>query len=949
VGWYAGTVTPESFLNHRLISADLVLRLRTFGGLWLERDHHRVGGASPRRLGLLAAVVASGDHGISRDKLLLLLWPESTEAKARHALAQTLYGFRRDLGTDLIRSETNELLVDPGQLECDLTEFLAARARGDFERAAALYSGPFLDGFYLPGADEFERWVETERARLRELAIQALETAAGQNADAGRLQEATSHWRRLSGLAPLNSRIALGYMTALARTGDVAGAIQHGRAHELARRREVGAQPDPAIVSLLGRLTRGAWRPADSASAPEPVPRAEPTVVGSGAPPDAPPSPSNVESAEDRPLHGRRMTRWIAVAGGASLAALGFWLLPPMLSNRAAFPTGSVVVVADPVDLTRDRGLGLALASATAVGLQQSRHMLPLSRPRIASALRRMGRSGDTALTESLALEVAARENARAVLALTVAEVSGKFILTARLLAPSDGAGLAVHRVTVDRLDQVIEGLDRLIRKVQASAGDPRGYRDSLPPLPLVTTRSLEALKLYAEAGESWRRLRYDRARQLFEQAVAVDSGFALAHAALGSYHYFVNNRPAGDAHYAAALRLRDRLTFREQLTLDSRLASARGNGVEASRIDGILAERYPSWETWYNYGSSLLRRKRCQEGIPALQRALAFDSTAPNTYINLATCYKTMGENRLALDAYAAAERADSTALVSLNVNHEWGSVFIRLGRYAEGEAAFGRMLALPERADQARGHRSLAYLEMLRGRYRSAIEHLATAVVLSRESGAGLSQLRNHALLAEAYLARGSTVLASRELDQALAVARAQFVEPGFLALVGRVLVRAHRLPEARRVLEQVERLVKPENPTDRRARGLLAAEIALATGESDAAYEAIRNDIDPTLAVWRGALVGRVLAERGVLDSALAATAEYVRGDGFGVDAQGDWVLAPLDVARLAESLGDSATARSALQLLLDRWKEADPDLAKLREARAHLARLQREPGG
>jgi DNA-binding SARP family transcriptional activator/Tfp pilus assembly protein PilF len=925
-----------------------VFRLRTFGGLWLERDHQRVGGASPRRLGLLAAVVASGDHGISRDKLLLLLWPDSTEAKARHALAQTLYSFRRELGADLIRSETAELLVDRGQLECDLTEFLEAKARGDFERAAALYAGPFLDGFYLPGADEFERWAETERARLRELAIQALEAAAKQNAERGRLQEATSHWRRLSGLSPLNSRIALGYMTSLAQTGDVAGAIQHGRAHELARRQELGAQPDPAVLALLGRLTRGEWRPTAAAFAAEPAPGAEPVAAESGSPLETPRSTADRGTLEDRPLVRRKWTGWIAVAGGAGVVAMVLWLVPAMLTRDAAFPAGSVVVVADPVDLTGDRGLGRALASATAVGLQQSRHVLPLSRPRIASALRRMGRSGDTVLTDSLALEVAARENARAVLTLTVAEVSGKFVLTARLLAPSDGADLAVHRVSVDRLDQVIEGLDRLLRKVQASAGDPRSYRDSLPPLPLVTTHSLEALKLYAEAGESWRRLRYDRARQLFEQTVALDSGFALAHAALGSYHYFLNDRPAGDSHYAAALRLRDRLTFREQLTLDSRLASARGDGVEASRIDGILAERYPSWETWYNYGTSLMRRKRCQEGIPALQRALAFDSTAPNTHINLATCYKTMGENRLALDAYAAAERADSTALVSLNINHEWGSVFVRLGRYAEAEAAFGRMLALPERTDQARGHRSLAYLDMLRGRYRSAIDHLATAVVLSRESGTGLSQLRNHALLAEAYLTRGSTELASRELDEALVVARAQFVEPGFLALVGRVLVRAHRLAEARRVLARLDRVVKPENPTDRSARGLLTAEIALATGSPDAAYEAIRNDIDPTLAVWRGALLGRVLAGRGVLDSALMVTAAYAREEGFGVDTQGDWVLAPLEVARLAESLGDLATARAALQILLDRWKDADADLPMLRDVRAHLARLQREAG-
>lgn len=919
-----------------------MFRLRTFGGLWLERDHQRVGGASPRRLGLLAAVVTSGDHGISRDRLLLLLWPDSTDAKARHALAQTLYTSKRELGADLIRSETAELLVDHGQLESDLREFLDAKARGDFERAAALYSGPFLDGFYLPGAPEFERWAETERARLRELAIQVMEAAAGHAAKAGRWQDAASHWRRLSGLAPLNSRIALGYMTSLADTGDVAGAIQYGRAHELARRQELGAQPDPSVAALLGRLTRGEWRSAEGTPAPT-TPASE-----SGPPQRISPPTIDAKVQEPRPIGRRKTRRWIVLAGGAGLVAFGLWLIRPMLGDRAGFPAGSVVVVADPVDLTGDPGLGRALASATAVGLQQSRHLTPLSRPRIAEALRRMGRSGDTVLTDSLALEIAARQNARAVLALTVEDVNAEFILTGRLLAPSDGAALAVHRISVGRLDEVIDGLDRLLRKLQASAGDPRSYRDSLPPLPLVTTQSLEALKLYAEAGESWRRLRYDHARQLFEQAVAIDSGFALAHAALGSYHYFVNDRPAGDAHYAAALRLRDRLTFREQLTLDSRLAGARGDRVEESRLDGILAERYPSRETWYNYGTTLMRRKRCKEGIPALQRALTFDSTAPNIHINIATCYKALGENRLALDAYAAAERADSTALVSFNVNHEWGSVFVRLGRYAEAEAAFRRMLALPDRNDQARGHRSLAYLDMLRGRYRAAIVHLSAAVLLSRASGAGTSELRNEALLAEAYLARGSSKLASRELDQALSLARSRYVEPGFLALLGRVLVRANRIADARLVLARLERVVKPANLTDRSALGLLTAELALAAGSPEAAHDAIRNDIDLELVRWRGALAGRVLAARGVLDSALAVTAEFAGGDNFGWDTQGDWVLAPLDVARLAEALGDSSTARAALQTLLDRWKDADADLAALRDARLQLTRLQRGAG-
>ncbi len=880
-------------------------------------------------------MVAAGDHGISRDRLLLLLWPDATETKARHALAQTLYSFRRDLGDDLIRSQPAELLVDPQQLGSDLAEFLDAKARGDFERAAGLYTGPFLDGFYIPGADEFERWAEIERTRLRELAIQAMEAAAKRATEAGRLEASSAHWRRLSVLAPLNSRVALGYMTSLADAGDVAGAIQYGRAHELARRQELGTQPDPSVGALLARLTRGEWRPVAAGPAAA-------SVAPAGGEPSAPLDASPATIA--RPAAPRR--RWIVAVGATALAALALWILPPMLSGREAFPAGSVVVMADVVDLTGEPGLSRALASAAPVGLQQSRHLALLSRSRIAESLKRMGRSGDSVLTDSLALEVAARENARAVLALTVAKVSAGYMLNARLISPVDGADIAVHRVSVGRLDQVIDGLDRLLREVQSSAGDPRRFRDSMPALPLVTTRSLEALKLFAEGAEMWRHAKYDRAQQLFERAVALDSGFAMAHAALGSLYYYLNDRPTGDAHYAAAERFRSRLTFREQLSLDSRLAVARGDRLSEIQIDRTLAERYPGRDTWYNYGSGLMRAGRCQEGIPALQKALQFDSLAMNTNVNLATCYKALGENRLALDAYAAAERADSTALITNFINHEWGSVYIRLGRYAEAEAAFRRMLALSDRNDQARGHRSLAYLDMLQGRYRNAIEHLSQAVSLSRATDAGLSQMRNEALLAEAYLIRSSPKLADRELDDALKISRSQYVEPAFLALLGRVLVRANRIADARAVLARLESVLKPGNTTDRSARGLLTAELAMARGAPDAAAEAIRGDIDSRLSEWRAAMIGRTLAGRGVLDSALAATAAFSRLEAFGQDTQADWVLAPLEVARLAEALGDSSTARAALQAMLERWKGADPDLAVMREARLHLARLQRE---
>lgn len=909
-----------------------MFRLGTLGGLWLEKDGQRVEGAGLRRLGLLAAVAAAGERGVTRDRLLLLLWPDSTEAKARHALAQALHAIRRDLGADVIRPGPATLLIDPTYLTSDFSEFQDAIAANDPERAVALYGGPFLDGYYIPEADEFERWAEVERGRLRDLAMGALEASANRATAAGRLQDAVGYWRRLNLLAPHNARIAVAAMTALAESGDAGGAIQLGRGHDQLCRQELGLPPDPAVGAMLARLTRGEWRSSRPGPAPEPAPALGEPVPA--APVPGPPIPG--------PERTRRRPAWIAAA--LVLAALALWQAPGIFKASRGFPDGSVVVVADPSDLSGTPGLGRALGSAASIGLQQSRHLSLMSRSRVAAALRRMGRSGDSVLTEALALEVAARERARAVFSLSVTRLGTGYGLTGRLLAPGDGSDLAVAQVSVERADDLIGGVDRLVRQVLAAAGDSRRARDSLPALPLVTTQSLEALKLFAEGADAGRRLHYDEAVQLFLRAVAIDSEFALAHAALGSMEYLNNDRPAGDRHFAMARRFRSRLTFREQMYLDARLATAAGNLEGASRIDLILAEQYPSRETWYNYGTGLFRLGRCPIAIPALRKALTFDSSHAQTHINLATCFKEMGENRIALDEYAAAERADSTILVSLNINHEWGGVLVRMDRYAEAEAAFRRMLGRASQADQARGRRSLAYLAMLQGHYREATDHLTAAIALTSTPESYQSRIRNEVLLSHVLLTRGATRQASAELDSALRVSTTGFVDPGLLALLGWGLVRAGRAGDARQVLARVEAGAKPDNTADQSARGLLTAELALARNAPTEAQDAILRDVDPTFSHWRTDLLGRALAARGLVDSALAVTVPYSAKLVFGVEAQGDWVVAPLQVASLAEKAGDVATAVAALQTLIKRWPTADPDLPVLLDAKRRLGRLQ-----
>jgi tetratricopeptide (TPR) repeat protein/TolB-like protein len=150
----------------------LMLRLRTLGGLSIERvgtPPLSLNGAAIQRrpLALLAYLASAGDTGRRRDELLLHLWPDSTPARARNVLKQTVYSLRRDTGVpDLVLVDRDRLSLNRAVVTTDVTELEAALNRGDIDAALEIHRGAFLDGFSLSDVPEFERWAHEERARI---------------------------------------------------------------------------------------------------------------------------------------------------------------------------------------------------------------------------------------------------------------------------------------------------------------------------------------------------------------------------------------------------------------------------------------------------------------------------------------------------------------------------------------------------------------------------------------------------------------------------------------------------------------------------------------------------------------------------------------------------------------------------------------------------------------
>ncbi|MGZ5385158.1 MAG: BTAD domain-containing putative transcriptional regulator [Acidimicrobiia bacterium] len=200
---------------------------------------------------------------MSRDKIIAYLWPEAPTDRATHRLTQVLYSLRHELQAENLFLGTSVLRLNSDLIATDLSDFHQALADYCPDRAVGVYSGPFLDGFFVNGAVEFEHWVEGERANLERRYKTALERLAEQalaSADHG----AVAHWcSRLAETDPLNAHAAVRHMEALARTGDRAGAIRVGRAHEARLREELDAGPDPGVMAAVERLRTPA---ADQAS-----------------------------------------------------------------------------------------------------------------------------------------------------------------------------------------------------------------------------------------------------------------------------------------------------------------------------------------------------------------------------------------------------------------------------------------------------------------------------------------------------------------------------------------------------------------------------------------------------------------------------------------------------------------------------------------------------------
>jgi eukaryotic-like serine/threonine-protein kinase len=297
---------------------------------------------------------------------------------------------------------------------------------------------------------------------------------------------------------------------------------------------------------------------------------AEPLSASAAAVPVAPTSLAGNHSADSAATANAHNLRWHIPAGVAMVAvALGLvaWLY---FARRALGLTEKdSVVLADFVNNTNDPIFDDTLKTALNISLRQSPFLNVLPDSEVANTLELTTRPADTKLTPSLAREVCQRVGSKAYIAGTIGSLGSQYVLVLKAVNCQSGDPLAEEQMTATSKEKVLDSLGEATSKLRSELGESLATVQKLDvPLEQATTSSLEALQAYSLGRHARNEKGAAIALPYFQRAIQLDPNFALAYWALGSDYFDLGETSRASEFTTKAFELREHASERERLNI---------------------------------------------------------------------------------------------------------------------------------------------------------------------------------------------------------------------------------------------------------------------------------------------------------------------------------------------------------------------------------------------
>ena len=635
-----------------------------------------------------------------------------------------------------------------------------------------------------------------------------------------------------------------------------------------------------------------------------------------------------------------------AAATALALPVAGYFYFhrAPKLTDK------DTIVLADFENKTGDPVFDGTLRQGLALQLEQSPFLSLVSEQRIRKTLGLMSRPKDAVLTPELAQEICERTASAAVLDGSIARLGSQYVVGLRARNCRTGDVLDQEQVQAARKEDVLNALSQIASKFRTRVGESLATVEKhSTPLAEATTPSLEALKAYSAGWKVAASSGAMAALPLFRRATEIDPEFAMAHASLGRMYADLDESDLSAASTSRAWHLRDRTSDWEKFSITANYdALVTGNMEAARQTSEAWAQTYPREARAHVMLASRVNKSRGQYETAAAEarRAIELDPDFAIPYYSLAV-------NQAYLDRLGDAEetlrRAAARGLeIDEFVMLEYDIAFLRGDRAGlERVAARARGRSGGENWISAREGFVLAYsgrLQQARSMSRRAVGQAQQAAQRERaslwEAGAAVRE----ALFGNASEAR-KRAMAARELS------KDREVEYG----AALALAVSGDSAQAQALADTLERRFPEDTSVRFNYLPVLRARLALNHGDAAKALELLQVAVPHELGVTGSsisALFGALypVYMRG---EAYLAAREYARAttefqkilDHRGIvvnDPVG--ALARLQVGRALALSGNKAKAKTAYQDFVTLWKDADPDIPVLKQAKAEYARLR-----
>jgi serine/threonine protein kinase/tetratricopeptide (TPR) repeat protein len=636
------------------------------------------------------------------------------------------------------------------------------------------------------------------------------------------------------------------------------------------------------------------------------------------------------------------------VAVSAAIAAVALATGGYFYFHRAPKLTEKdTIVLADFENKTGDPVFDDALKQALAVQLAQSPFLNILSDRKVNDTLRLMGRSSGSLLTDDVARDLCQRAGSKAVLGGSIAQFGSRFNLTLNAVSCLNGDPLASVEAQAGDKDHVLDAVGKIASEMRAKLGESLSSIQKFDaPIQEATTPSLEALKAYSLGMKAWEGKGDFEAIPFFRRAIELDNNFALAYTVLGVTYDNLGQNSLGGENLTKAYELRGRVSERERYWVSvNYFSTVTGELEKANETCELWAQTYPRDDVPPALlGGNFMWAGQWERALPELLQSLRLEPNDAIVYSELGQTYIAL--NRLE-EARAAFDQAWARKIDYWGL-HLWTYqlAFLRGDRpEMERQVAWG--VGKPGDEDQLLSAESTT--EAYYGRVRRAREFSRRAVESAQrvEAKETAALWRADAALREAEF--GSAEQTRQGMSAVLAMVPGRSVR----MLVALALARAGNAAQAEPIVEELAKSNSSNSLLNYYWLTTIRAAIELDRNNPGKAIELLQAAAPYELGYYDNALqLGTMypifIRGQAYLDlrQGKEAAAEFQKF----LDHRGVVVnyplaaLSRLGLARAYTLQGDTVKARAAYQDFLTLWKDADPDIPILKQAKAEYAKLQ-----